>query len=286
MPKIGPNVFIDPTAILADDVVIGPGTFIGANVTIDTGCKLFNNVTVLGPTKIGQKNEFFPNCVVGADPQDLKYKGGFTELIIGDNNVFRENVTVNRGTELGGGKTLIGNGNLFMAGVHVGHDCIIEDHVVAANNVLLGGHLHVERCAFIGGAAAIHHFCTIGRNAMIGGLSAVVADIPPFTISDGNPAVARAINVRGLVRNGFSEEQIEAIKEAFKKLFKSGKFLTALSKLEADKSLDANVQYLVEFMRRSTQGKHGRYRETLRCDTIQDIGNFYKEEKTSSGLQK
>jgi UDP-N-acetylglucosamine acyltransferase len=285
MPKIGPNAFIDPNATLADDVIVGPNCFVGANVTIGAGCKLLNNVTLLGPTVIGEKNEFFPNCVIGADPQDLKYKGGPTELIIGSNNVFRENVTVNRGTELGGGKTVIGSGNLFMAGVHVGHDCIIEDHIVAANNVLLGGHLYVERCAFIGGAAAVHHFCSIGKNAMIGGLSAVVADVPPFTICDGNPAAVRAINVRGLMRNGFTEGQIDAVKETFKKLFRSGKFLTALAELEASETMDVNVKYLVDFMRRSTLGKHGRYREALRCDSMQDIGDFYKDKKSKAGSQ-
>jgi UDP-N-acetylglucosamine acyltransferase len=277
MPKIGPNAYIDPTATLADDVIVGPNCVIGANVSIGPGSKLLNNVTIIGPTMIGSQNEFFPNCVIGADPQDLKYKGGATTLHIGSNNVFRENVTVNRGTELGGGKTVVGNGNLFMTGVHIGHDCIIEDHVVAANNVLLGGHLYVERSAFIGGAAAIHHFCSIGRNAMIGGLSAVVSDVPPYTICDGNPAAVRAINVRGLVRNGFTEDQIDSIKNVFKRLFRSKQFLSALAEMESETIDDVNIKYMIDFIHRSTLGKHGRYRETLRCDSVQDLGDFYKD---------
>ena len=276
MTKIAPGAYIDPEAKIADDVEIGPNSYLGPSVVIGPGCKLYNNVTICGPTTIGSNNVFYPNSVIGADPQDLKYKGGPTELIIGSNNTFRENVTVNRGTEVGGGKTVVGNCNLFMAGVHIGHDCIIEDHVVAANNVLLGGHLKVERCAFLGGAAAIHHFCSIGRNAMIGGLSAVVADVPPFMICDGNHAVVRAVNVRGLVRNGFSEEQIESIKTAFKKLFRSGKFLAGLEEMEQADG-DEHIKYLTDFMRRSFSGKHGRYLENLRCDSINDIGDFYKD---------
>jgi UDP-N-acetylglucosamine acyltransferase len=276
MRTIAPNAFIDPKAQIADDVIIGPGCFVGPNVVIGPGCKLYNHVTIMGPTVIGTENVFFPNTVIGADPQDLKYKGGQTTLTIGSGNVFRENVTVNRGTELGGGKTIIGSGNLFMACVHVGHDCIIEDHVVAANNVLFGGHLKVERCAFVGGGAGIHHFCTVGRNAMIGGLAGVTTDVPPFTVFEGNPGSARSINSRGLVRNGFTQEQIIEIKKAFKLLFRNGKFLAALDELDRD-AADENVKYLVGFMRRSFSGKHGRYLETHRCDTIKDLGNFYKD---------
>jgi UDP-N-acetylglucosamine acyltransferase len=276
MTKIAPNAYIDPNAELADDIEVGPSCYIGPKVILGQGCKLLNNVTIIGPSTIGSENIFFPNSVIGADPQDLKYKGGRTELIIGSKNVFRENVTVNRGTELGGGKTIVGHGNLFMAGVHIGHDCAIEDHVVAANNVLLGGHLKIERCAFIGGGAGIHHFCTIGRNAMIGGLSGVTSDVPPYMIFDGNPGAARSVNVRGLLRNGFTREQIDAIKDAFKKLFRSGKFLMALAELEQE-STEEHVKYLAEFMRRSFSGKHGRFLETRRCDTIKDLGNFYKD---------
>jgi UDP-N-acetylglucosamine acyltransferase len=276
MTTIAPNAYIDPDARIAEDVIIGPGCFVGPKVVIGSGCKLYNHVTIMGPSVIGNENVFFPNTVIGADPQDLKYKGGHTELLIGSRNIFRENVTVNRGTELGGGKTVIGNGNLFMACVHVGHDCFIEDHVIAANNVLFGGHLKVERCAFIGGGAGIHHFCTVGRNAMIGGLAGVTTDVPPFTVFEGNPGSARSINSRGLVRNGFTPEQIDAIKQAFKKLFRSGKFLAALAELEQDAS-DEHVKYLAEFMRRSFSGKHGRFLETRRSDSIKDLGNFYKD---------
>ncbi len=277
MPNIAPNAFIDPKATIAGDAEVGCFCVIGAQVTIGPGCKLHNNVTVCGPTTMGEKNEFYPNCVIGADPQDLKYRGGPTELVIGSNNIFRENVTVNRGTEVAGGKTIVGDGNLFMAGVHVAHDCHVEDHVIIANAALIAGHVKLERSTVIGGGAAIHHFSTIGRNTMIGGLTRVVTDVPPFMIFDGIPGAIRGVNIRGLARNGFTEEQIEGVKEAYKKLFRGGNFLPALDELEQANGHDPNIRYLIDFMRRSLSGKHGRYLETLRQDTPEDLGDFYKE---------
>jgi UDP-N-acetylglucosamine acyltransferase len=277
MPNIAPNAYIDPKANIADDAEIGCFCVIGAQVTIGPGCKLHNHVTVCGPTTMGEKNEFYPNCVIGADPQDLKYKGGPTQLVIGSNNIFRENVTVNRGTEVAGGKTIIGDGNLFMAGVHVAHDCVVEDHVIVANAALLAGHVKLERSTVIGGGAAIHHFSTIGRNTMIGGLTRVVTDVPPFMIFDGIPGAIRGVNIRGLIRNGFTERQVDAVKDAYKKLFRGGNFLPALEELERESGTDDTIRYLIDFMRRSMQGKHGRHLETLRQDTPEDLGDFYKE---------
>ncbi|MFA5864651.1 MAG: acyl-ACP--UDP-N-acetylglucosamine O-acyltransferase [Phycisphaerae bacterium] len=277
MPKIAINVYIDPDAQLADDVQVGPNCYIGPKVSIGPGCKLHNNVTIMGSTTIGHQNEFYPNSVIGGDPQDLKFKGGSTQLFVGSNNIFRENVTVNRGTEVGGGKTVIGNGNLFMVGVHIGHDCVVEDHVIIANNALIGGHVKLERSTVIGGGAAIHHFATIGRNAMIGGLTRVVTDVPPFMIFEGNPGIVRGVNSKGLSRNEFTDEQIQAVKDAYKKLFRGGNFLSALAELDQEPNEDRNLKYLIDFMRRSLQGKYGRYLETIRHDTPEDIGNFYKD---------
>jgi len=277
MARIAPNACGDPKAQLADDVVVGPFCVVGPDVTLGAGCVLLNNVTIYGPATIGPGNKFFPNCVIGGEPQDLKYKGGPTQLIVGAQNIFRECVTVNRGTELGGGKTVIGDGNLFMAGVHVGHDSIVEDHVIIANNVLIGGHVKLERCAVIGGGAAIHHFATVGRNAMVGGLTRVVADVPPFMIFEGNPGSVRSINVKSLQRNGFTDAQVEAIKEAFKRLFrKTENFVTVAEDMERS-GADANIRYLIDFMRRSAGGKFGRHLETTRSDTPEDIGKFYKD---------
>lgn len=275
--RIAQNVYIDPTARVAADVHVGPNSWIGPNVTIGPGCKLHNNVTIYGPTTIGTGNEFYPNGVIGADPQDLKYKGGPTELHIGNHCVFREGVTANRGTELGGGRTVVGDKCLFMAYAHIGHDSIIEDHVIVANNVLIGGHVRIERCANIGGGAAIHHFATIGRSAMVGGLTRVVVDVPPFTLFEGNPGGPRGINVRGLTRSGLTEAQIEAVKDAFKKILRGGNFHAALAEYAARGGMDENVRYFIEFLQRRTQGKFGRYLETQRSDTPEDIRHFYHD---------
>ena len=286
MPQIAPNAYIDPKARLADDVRVGPNSCVGPDVVVGPGCRLENNVTLQGPAVIGPENEFYPNCVIGGDPHDLKYKGGPTELVIGSKNIFRECVTVNRGTELGGGKTSIGDGNLFMAGVHVGHDSIIEDHVIVANNVLIGGHVKLERCAVIGGGAAIHHFATIGRNAMVGGLTRVVADVPPYMIFEGNPGSIRGVNTKGLARNGFTEEQIEAVKQVYKKLFRAGNFTGALDELIQLNVQDPVIRYLIEFMQHSLEGKYGRYRESIRHDKPEDLGDFYKDKDNGKDKDK
>lgn len=281
MRNIGPNCYIDPKSKIAEDVIIGPNCYIGPDVVIDSGCKLHNNVTIIGPTKIGKNNQFYPNAVIGADPQDLKYKGSQTELIIGDNNIFRESVTIHRGTELGDKKTEIGNNNLFMAGVHIAHDCIIEDHVILANNVLVAGHVHIERGAVVGGGAGIHHFVTIGRHAMIGGLTRVISDVPPFMLFGGTPPKVRGINTRGLRRSGYTEEDINALRRVYRILFKEKKGQMALIIKQLEEDNEANtpsIKYLLEFLKRRGKAKFGRFREGFRTDTIEDIIGFYKDE--------
>ncbi len=283
MVNVGQNSYIDPKAQLADDVSIGPNCYIGPDVVIEAGCKLHNNVTITGKTRIGINNEFYQNSVIGTDPQDLKFKGGDTELIIGSHNIFRENVTVHRGTELGGGKTIIGNGNLFMAGVHIAHDCEITQSVIIANNALIAGHVRLEQSTVIGGGAGIHHFVTVGRNAMVGGLTRVVKDVPPFMIFEGNPASVRGVNIVGLSRNGFTPEQIENIKQAYRKLFKSQSLQLALKEIRNTNNIDENVKYLIEFLERSFLGRHGRYLETIRTDSADDIKKLLeKDEKQKS----
>ncbi len=277
MSDIAPNAYIDPKAKIADDVVIGYNCCIGPNVTIGSGCKLRNNVTITGNTTIGEGNEFFQNAVLGTEPQDLKFRGGSTFLIVGSGNIFRENITVHRGTEIGGGKTIIGDGNLLMAGVHIAHDCIVGNRVIIANNALVAGHVHIEDSTVIGGGVAIHHLVRIGKNAMIGGISRVVSDIPPFMIYEGNPGSVRGVNVVGLSRNGFDAGQIEAVKDAYKKLFRGQNQWSAIEELEKSGDYDPNVKYLIEFVKKTFQGKHGRYQESVRTDTPEDIGKFYKE---------
>jgi len=279
MPEIAPTAYVDGKATLAEDVSVGHNCYIGPNVTLGRGCVLHNNVTLTGHTTVGENNTFFQNAVLGTIPQDLKYRGSPTRLIIGDNNLFRENVTVHLGTELGGGVTEIGSNNLLMAGVHVAHDCHIHNRVVIANNALVAGHVVLEDCAVIGGGAGLHHFVTVGRNSMVGGLSRVVVDVPPFMIYEGNPGAVRGVNTTGLSRNGFTPEQIEAIKDVYKKVFRSnGRSLPALEELARSDGLDENVRYLIDFMQRSFAGKHGRYREALRQDKPEDVGRFYRDE--------
>lgn len=282
MPEVAQTAYVDPQAKLADDVVVGHSCYVGPDVTIGPGCTVHNNVTITGNSSIGTGNVFFQNAVIGTIPQDLKYHGGDTRVSIGNDNIFRENVTVHLGTELAGAVTAIGNGNLFMAGVHVAHDCQIDNQIIVANNAMLAGHVKIDRCAVIGGGAGLHHFVTVGRNAMVGGLTRVVVDVPPFMIYEGNPGSVRGVNSMNLVRNGFTPQQVEAIKDVYKKLFRSnGSMIPVLEQLNKNDGLDPNIRYLVDAMQRSLQGRHGRYRETLRQDSPEDLGKFYSDQNNN-----
>ena len=264
--RISPLAQIHPNAQIASGVFIGPFAVIGPNVRIASGTKVAHNATIIGHTTLGENNFIFPGAVLGAPPQDLKYAGGKTRLEIANNNIFRECVTINTGTEKGGGLTSVGNNNFFMALSHLAHDCIIEDGVVVANAVLFAGHIKIEKYAYISGASAFHHYTTIGRLAFVGGLSRVTQDVPPFMIVEGNPAEVRGVNVVGLRRRNLSQEATEALKKAFRLIYRGG--LTraeALERLEANpSSLTEEVKYLLEFLRNIDRGKHGRAREALR----------------------
>jgi len=265
--KIHKSAIVHPDACLGKDVEIGPFSIVDKNVTIGDGTVIKNHVTVTGNTTIGKSNVIHPNTVLGAEPQDLKYRGERTYLIMGDNNVVRECVTINAGTVGGGGKTIIGNNNFFMACVHVAHDCIIEDNVLLANGVLLGGHIMIERGAKLMGLVGLQPFVTVGRYAYVGGLARIVQDVPPYVIIEGHPAKIRQVNVVGLEREGFSIEQIGEIKQAFVKLFRSCELNRAkcLDELERQQDVSPEVKYLLAFLRNVDRGKLGRYRESLRC---------------------
>jgi UDP-N-acetylglucosamine acyltransferase len=225
-------------------------------------------VVIEGPTRIGAGNRFFSGAVIGSDPQDMKYAGEPTRLRIGDGNVFREQVTVNRGTVPGGGETVIGGDNLFMAGAHVAHDCRIGDGVIIANGVLLAGHVHIEDHAGIGGVVGVHHFVTIGRGAFVGGFSAVRKDVPPYLVVEGSPIEVRGVNVVGLQRWGFSTERIAALQKACRKLFGSGlPRAEAIRELRSSGMLHDDLRYLIEFLERSDAGRHGRALETIRASS-------------------
>jgi UDP-N-acetylglucosamine acyltransferase len=264
-PKIHPQAVVDEKAIIAEDVEIGPFCVIGPDVKIDSGCKLLNNVTILGHTTIGRENVFFPNSVIGAPPQDLKYRGGNTRLEIGDGNTFREHVTVHVGTEKGGGVTRVGNRNLLMINAHLGHDVQLGSHCVISNNVMVAGHVQIGNNVSMMGLVGIHHFVSIGDYAYLGGAARIHHDVAPFVKVDGEDDV-RALNIVGLRRAGFSDEDIAALKDAVRKLWFGRKknFSAALASFDLLNGINPHVRQMVEFLQRRDRGKHGRYLESLR----------------------
>lgn len=286
MSQIHPMSVIDPAARIGRDVRIGPFCHIGPEVELGDGCVLQTHVTLLGPATIGRGNVFFPNCTIGADPQDLKYKGGRTRILIGDDNRFRENVTVHRGTEVdkhSDGVTRIGSHNLLMVGVHIAHDCDIGDHCILANHVLLAGHVKLEDCVNVGGSSAMHHFVTVGRYAYVGGMTRVTHDVPPYMKIEGYDQDVRAHNAKGMQRWHISDESIIAVKRAFRLLYarrgerSPTRTTDALREIEGDGLIgDPHVRYLVDFLKRKTAiGIFGRQREHFRTDSDADRAGFY-----------
>lgn len=278
---IHPTAIVDKGAELSADVVIGPHSYIGPNVKLGAGCVLKNGVTIVGHTTVGPDCMFFSNCVIGEIPQDLKFKGGRTELIIGEDNHFRESVTVHTGTEVGGGVTRIGKHNRFLVGVHLAHDTCIGNQVVISNNVQIAGHVHVQDWVTMGGLAGIHHFVTVGRYAMLGGWSRVANDVPPYMITQGCPSEVRGVNFEGLKRWGLSEDDTGAIGRAYKILYakrsdRNVPFAQRLEQLDGRNGDNEHVRYLYEFLKRTLSvGNRGRYLESLRSDTSQDSESFF-----------
>ena len=264
MPKISPHAVIDPKARIADDVEIGPFCVIGPDVQLGPQNRLIAHVTMMGHTTVGAGNTFHPNSVIGAPPQDLKYKGEPTQLHIGDNNHFREAVTLHAGTEKGGGITRIGSGNLLMVNAHVGHDAQIGNRCVIANNVMLAGHVIVGNNVVLSGGAASHHFVRISDFVFVGGYSRIHIDVPPFVkVQDDQ---VWDVNAVGLKRAGFTEADVDAIDQAVRKLFISKKrpFAETLSEFDTLNGINPHVKNLVEFLRQRDQGKNGRYLERHR----------------------
>ena len=252
--EIHSTAVIHPDAKIGKNVIIGPGAVIGEHVEIGDGTKIGANVVIGGWTTIGKNNEFFPGCAIGLEPQDLKFKGEKTRTVIGNNNKIREFVTIHRGTD-DKYETRIGNNCLIMAYVHIAHDCIIGDNCVLANAATFAGHVEVEDYAVVGGLTAIHQFTRVGRHAMIGGCSAVTQDVVPYMLSEGNKARAVYINIVGLQRRGFSEEQIKTLREVYKIIFKKKlKLEEALQILEKEYSHFDEAMKVVEFIRKSKRG--------------------------------
>ncbi len=251
---IHPTAVIHPQARLGSDCEIGPYSVIGEHVILGDGCRLHSHVVIDGHTELGRANEIFPFASIGLKTQDLKWKGGVTRTRIGDNNTFREYVTIHSATG-DGETTVIGSDNHILAYAHLAHNVVVGNGVIMSNVATLAGHVTVEDHAVIGGLAAVHQFCRIGTMSIIGGCSKVVQDVPPFMIADGNPAQTRAINKVGLERNGVSEQAQSALKHAFKILFREGLAIpNALARIEAELPAGPEIQHLLQFARSSERG--------------------------------
>jgi UDP-N-acetylglucosamine acyltransferase len=252
---IHPTAIIDASAKLAVDVQVGPWTIIGPNVEIGEGTVIHSHVVIKGPTKIGKHNTIYQFSTVGEDTPDLKYKGEPTQLIIGDHNVIREGVTIHRGTVQDKGITSIGNHNLLMAYVHIGHDSIVHNHTILVNNSALAGHVEVGDWAILSGYTLVHQFCSIGQHAFTGMGTAVGKDIPSYVMVNGSPASVHGINSEGLKRRGFSAESINTIKKAYKIVYRQG--LTVEEALQQLTELEAECSELSPFIESLKASKRG-----------------------------
>lgn len=251
---IHPSAIIHPKAQIGPACEIGPYCVIGEHVSLGESCKLHAQVVVDGHTVIGRRNEIFPFAAIGLKTQDLKWKGGDTFLRIGDNNVFREGVTVHCATNEGD-TTIIGSNNLFLIYAHVAHDCQLGDGIIMSGFAGLAGHVIIEDNVVLSGYVAVHQFCRIGKLSMIGGCSKLRQDLVPFMLADGSPAEPQAINKIGLERNGVSEAAQNALKQAHKILFREGLSLSnAVAKLEAELPALPEIQHLIQFIRASERG--------------------------------
>jgi UDP-N-acetylglucosamine acyltransferase len=251
---IDARAVVSPQADIAADVEVGPFSVIGPEVSIGAGTWVGPHVVINGPTRIGTGNKIFQFASVGEVPQDKKYQGEVTRLEIGDRNVIREFVTINRGTEQGGGVTRIGNGNLIMAYAHVAHDCQIGNHTVLANVVTLAGHVEIGDYAFLGGLSAVHQFSKLGESCFIANNTAVTRDVPPYVMAVGQPAEPHSVNVVGLERRGFTPDQLLNIRRAYRVLYRSGlKLKEALEELDKAAETQAEIRPFVEFIKRSSR---------------------------------
>ena len=256
MSRIHPTAIVHPGASLADDVTVGAYSIVGEQVVLGEGSRVDDHVMLQGPTRIGRNCRFFPFGSIGLPPQDLKYKGELSELVIGDENVFREFVTIHRGTSGGGGRTVIGHHNFIMAYSHVAHDCILGNHIILANAATLAGHVTIADHATIGAFSGVHQFCKIGVHGFVGGYSVITKDVLPYskTVS-AREAGNYGVNTIGLERKGFSSESIRNIRAAFRLLLQSKMNTTQALKLLKQKfSDDPDVQPIIDFIEKSERG--------------------------------
>lgn len=250
------SAVVSDKAILGQDIIIGPFCLVDEFVTLGDGCELISHVSITGHTTIGKNNRFFPFSSIGAEPQDLKYHGEASEVQIGDNNTFREYTTVHRGTEGGGMLTKVGNNNLMQTYTHIAHDCKIGNDIVLACSAILAGHVQVFDGAIVGAMSAVHQFCRIGKNAMLGATCTALKDMPPFCIAGGGYHMSLSgLNTVGLKRKGLTNDDIRMLKEAYRLLFKSKALLK--DRLQAVEDLNAGNVYvdeLLAFVRSSERG--------------------------------
>ncbi len=268
---ISPLAHVDPKAQLGSDVEIGPFCVVGPNVELGDGCVLHSNVVITGHTTIGERNRFFPGAVIGGEPQDFCYQGGPTRVEIGDDNLFREGVTVNRGADKEDGVTRVGNNNFLMSNAHVAHNCHVFNNTILTNGVLLGGHVHVHDYAIVSGNSAVHHFVTLGTGSFVGGMCRVVQDVPPYMLSASadNPEIV-TINIVGMRRRGISDTAIACVRRAFKLLYREHKKLDEVRSIfiaETDGILPFELLTVLNFVESSAKGKNGRGREAFRNQT-------------------
>ena len=246
---IHPMAVVEDGATIGDNVRIGPFCHVGPEVVLGDGCELISNAVVTGKTVIGRNARIFPCAVIGGESQSIHKEGSDNTLTIGDNCTMREGVTMNAGTKGGGGKTVVGNNNLFLANSHVAHDCILADNIIMSNNVMLAGHVIVEDRVILGGGSAVHQFTRIGRQAFIGGLSAVSYDVIPYGMLNGNPGVLAGLNVVGMTRAGIDRAVIHKVRRAFKDIFEAEGSARANAAAIRDQYLDcAQVIEILDFI--------------------------------------
>lgn len=249
------TAIIDPSAQIAADVEIGPWTIVGPDVVIGEGTVVGPHVVIKGPTTIGKNNKIFQFCTIGEDCQDKKFAGEPTRLEIGDDNIFREACTVHRGTIQDESLTKIGSNNLFMVNVHIAHDVIAGDNCIFANDTNIAGHVHIGDYAILGGASQVHQFVKIGAHSMCGTGSIVLKDVPAYIMANGNSAKPHGINIEGLKRRGFEKSDIQALRKAYKAIYRQSLTVDeALVELNALKSDSDSVNLLIESIQQSTRG--------------------------------
>lgn len=255
MPQVHPTATVDAKAKLADDVRVGPFAVVGPDVELAAGVELRAHVYVGGRTTLGERTRVFPFAALGEEPQDKSFSGETTELVVGRDNVIREHVTVHVGTRRGGGCTRIGDDNLIMNGVHLGHDTQVGSHVIIASFCAFGGHASVDDYAVVGGLSGIHQFARVGESAMVAAMSGVTKDVPPFALVSGHRARVSGLNAVGLKRRGFPEATRSAVKHAFHLLFSSKlRLQPAIDRLRAEGPPAPEVERLLRFLERSQRG--------------------------------